>query len=98
MSPDGAATRLAAEIRDIQKVKNFPDFFVAINIKNPPSKERFTDFLRRSIKMSEDAGYSKPALRQSQALYLRKQCEPDVVTEEGAAVEYHHGKVSFFRR
>jgi hypothetical protein len=98
MSPDGAATRLAAEIRDIQKVKNFPDFFAAINIKNPPSKERFTDFLRRSIKMSDDAGYSKPALRQSQALYLRKRCEPDVVTEEGAAVEYHHGKVSFFRR
>lgn len=98
MPPHGAAARLAAEIRDIQKVKNFPDFFAAINIKNPPSKERFTDFLRRSIKMSEDAGYSRPALKQSQALYLRKRCEPDIVTEEGEEVEYHHGKVSFFRR
>ena len=96
--PHGTAAALASEIRKIQVVQGFPAFFKALDIQQPPSRERFTDFLRRSIQMSHDAGYSVPALRQSQALYLRRRCEQDVDIHEGESAEYHHGKVSFFPR
>jgi hypothetical protein len=96
--PEGAAAQLAAEIRRIQDVKNFPAFFEAMSIRNPPTKERFTDFLRRSIGMSALAGYSKVALGQDEALFLRMQREPSVEVAHGVVPRYHHGKVSFFLR
>jgi ubiquitin-protein ligase len=96
--PDGAASCLAEQIRGIQTVNNFPGFFVAMEVKQPPSKERFTDFLRRSVKMSMDARYSRQALSQGEALYLRKQAEQDVQVVDGLVPRYHHGRVSFFLR
>lgn len=94
--PDGAAAQLTAEIKAIQAVENFPGFFKALDLTQTPSKERFTDFLRRSIQMSHDAGYSREALTQGEALFLRKRHEHEVEVAGGVMQKYHHGKASFF--
>lgn len=96
--PDGAASKLASEIAAIKEVKDFPAFFKALKIATPPSRERFTTFLRSSIEKSHQSGYSKPALTSAEALFLRRQRERGVEIRPGDIAEYHHGRVSFFPR
>lgn len=80
--PNGAAKKMAEEIRKIQQVNSFPQFLSNMGLQ-PPTATSFTDFLRKCVKDSMDKGYSKWALSQEAALGLRLRKEPGVAVPEG---------------
>ena len=81
--PQGAAEKMAAEIREIRTVNTWPAFFEVMGLEQKPNKEDFCAFLKRTIEDSVKAGYSKMPVGQGQALALRKLKEPDVEVAEG---------------
>lgn len=83
--PKGTAERMAREIRRIKDVDSFPPFFTAMGISDIPSKETFTAFLRRMVRLSEEKGYSRMPITQGEALALRKEKEPGVEVASGVA-------------
>ncbi|KAK4554746.1 hypothetical protein LTR86_008248 [Recurvomyces mirabilis] len=80
--PPGAAAKLAAEIRNIQRVKTFPAFLMAMDVPIP-TQAAFTQFLRKTVSESVEKGYSRWGLTQEEALFLRLQREPGVMVAEG---------------
>ncbi len=95
--PKGTAERMAAEIRQIRTVNSFPEFFKAMGLKESPSKEVFCTFLKRTIRESVKAGYSKEPISQWEALAIRKAREPDVEEVGGAVrVDLPTRRFSFF--
>ncbi|KAK5739669.1 hypothetical protein LTR17_005153 [Elasticomyces elasticus] len=94
--PAGAAAQLAASIRSIRKVENFPAFLKAMDVP-VPSKAEFTGFLRRAVCESMDMGYSKRALKQDEALAFRVKLEPGVEIADGIyPVTRARGHYTFF--
>ncbi|KAK5706071.1 hypothetical protein LTR97_001057 [Elasticomyces elasticus] len=94
--PAGAAAQLAASIRSIRKVGNFPAFLKAMDVP-VPSKAEFTGFLRRAVCESMDKGYSKWALKQDEALAFRVKLEPGVEIPDGIyPVTRARGHYTFF--
>lgn len=81
--PRGSAKGLAAAIRGIHQVNNFPDFLRVMDVDPVPTAEWFTNFLRDCVKTSMAKGYSKLPINQAQALTLRVAKEPDVAVEDG---------------
>lgn len=94
--PRGMAEELAAEIRRIKEVNNFPDFFKAMGLQETPNKQNFCTFLKRTITESFEKGYSSMPLSQGQALALRKAKEPGVEVAEGVVMAMRVPSVSFF--
>lgn len=82
--PKGTAERLAGEIRKIRTVNSFPEFFEVMGLKETPSKEVFCTFLKKTIKDSVRAGYSREPISQWEALAIRKSREPNVEEIAGA--------------
>lgn len=56
--PAGTATKLAAEVRRLQGIDNFADFFKEMGIP-APDDAALTALLRDTVKTSMDRGYSK---------------------------------------
>ena len=81
--PRGTAEYMAGEIRRIKDVDFFPPFFIAMGLRDMPSKEKFTAFLRRMVTESEMKGYSRMPMTQGDALALRKMREPGVEVAKG---------------
>lgn len=81
--PRGTAEYMAGEIRRIKDVDSFPPFFIAMGLRDVPSKENFTAFLRRMVIVSEMKGYSRMPMTQGEALALRKRREPGVEVAKG---------------
>jgi ubiquitin-protein ligase len=81
--PRGAAKGLAESIRRIHTIERFPDFLAAMGIKNIPSAATFTAYLRQSVRDSMKLGYSKMAITQGEALWLRSQKERSVQLADG---------------
>jgi len=69
--PPGAATRLASEVRRLQKINDFPSFLREMGIAAMPSRSTFTELLRSTLTTSHARGYSKAAISQPAALALR---------------------------
>lgn len=57
--PKGTAERMAADIRRIRAVNNFPGLFAAMGLEELPSKENFCAFLKNTIGKSVEMGYSR---------------------------------------
>ncbi|EMR71669.1 putative ubiquitin-conjugating enzyme family protein [Eutypa lata UCREL1] len=76
--PRGAAARLAAEVRRLHTINDFPAFLREMGLRNVPTAESFTTLLRQTIHDSMEKGYSKWAFSQEKALNLRLQLERDV--------------------
>ena len=80
--PPGAAARLAAEVRRLHAVDDFPAFLreMGLSANQIPTPARFTGVLRGTVEASMRQGYSRWALGQADALALRmaKGCEPGV--------------------
>lgn len=76
--PRGAAARLAAEVRRLHTINDFPAFLREMGLRNVPSAETFTTLLRQTIHDSMEKGYSKWGFSQEEALNLRLQLERDV--------------------
>ncbi|KAL9111795.1 MAG: hypothetical protein Q9227_003854 [Pyrenula ochraceoflavens] len=78
--PPGAAARLAGEIKRLHNINSFPQFLVEMGVP-VPTASLFSQVLRQAVSGSMEMGYSRWALTQEEALWLRIQKEPDV--EEG---------------
>ena len=72
MPPLGTAATLAAKVKEVQEVDNFPRFLSIMGVREMPSKSVFTKLLRDSIQASMDAGYSIWGLSQENARLLRE--------------------------
>ena len=81
--PRGTAEYMAGEIGRIKDVNSFPPFFIAMGLRDMPSKENFTAFLRRMVTVSEMKGYSRMPMTRRDALALRKRREPGVEVAKG---------------
>lgn len=76
--PPGAAERLAAEVRRLHTIHDFPAFLREMGIQAMPSPRDFTAVLRRTLVDSVSKGYSRWALDQVRAFFLRQAVEPTV--------------------
>lgn len=105
--PPNTATNLAASVRRIQAIDNFPYFLLEMNIghrspvdnsiQNIPGKIAFTSFLRDTVKASMKKGYSKWGLEQEDALRLRLVKESGVGIRAGTrSMAVFGGRYTFF--
>lgn len=76
--PSGTSARMAQQIKHIHNISNFPSFLKLMGIQQMPTKENFSSFLKRTIRESENIGYSALRLTQTQAFILRRRKEPSV--------------------
>ncbi|KAG9191884.1 hypothetical protein G6011_10618 [Alternaria panax] len=79
---------MAEDIHEIHEFNTFPQFLAKMGLKEQPSQEQFTTFLRRTITDSIEAGYSIMPLTQSQLYLIRQAKEPDVEIAEVVHVTY----------
>lgn len=84
--PPGTAAKMAEQIRQIRAIDGFPGFLDAMGIKDKPSAEVFTAFLRRTIGDSVSAGYSCMPMTQSELYMIRKIRERNVEVAKGVSV------------
>jgi hypothetical protein len=56
--PPGTSATIAVGICHTRTINNFPDFIKAMGIAQMPIKKDFRTFLCRTIKQSEEVGYS----------------------------------------
>ena len=85
--PLGTAELLAKDIRQLQSINSFPEFFNIMNVEYDPSSTEFPSFLKESILLSVEKGYSKLPIKQSKALAIRKLKEPDVECAKGLVAD-----------
>lgn len=76
--PPGAAEHLAAEVRRLHTVADFPAFLREMGLQAMPSPRDFTAVLRRTVADSVAKGYSCWALDQVRAFFMRQAVEPAV--------------------
>ncbi|RYO78522.1 hypothetical protein DL766_008162 [Monosporascus sp. MC13-8B] len=76
--PRGAAGHLAASVRRLHTINDFPAFLREMGLRKVPSAEDFTEVLRQTVVSSMEKGYSTWALTQREALLLRTYYEPEV--------------------
>jgi len=78
--PRGTAKMLANCIKEIHRVKNFNDFLYRMSIPHSgiPTEASFTELLRQCVRDSMSKGYSRWAITQPEALYLRRLKEPGI--------------------
>lgn len=93
--PIGAAALFAERARKIQEVDSFKEFYKYMGLE-APGDEELTTLLRDCVKKSMAVGYSKEALTQAQARYLRLAKEPNVERVPGVMAEELRGSFSFF--
>ncbi|KAI3317371.1 hypothetical protein HD806DRAFT_550535 [Xylariaceae sp. AK1471] len=104
--PRDAAGHLAAEVRRLHMIDNFPAFMKEMGLQNIPTPANFTSVLRATVHASMAKGYSRWALDQKKALRLRVEKDPFVhltKEERGLASAYldygtsrHNPFYSFF--
>jgi len=77
---EDAASRLAAEVRRLQAIDNFPAFMreMGLSAKSMPTPATFTNVLRSTIDTSMRRGYSRWAIKQGEALRLRVAKDPGI--------------------
>lgn len=75
--PKGVAEKFARDVRELQKVKNFPQFITIMGLATPKASE-FTKFLRTCVEQSMIKRYSVWGISQQKALTLRQEVDPGV--------------------
>lgn len=76
--PPGTSAVMAQRVRQIREIYSFPGFLTAMGIKDIPTKREFSMFLKRTIRDSVDAGYSRIPMSQSELYMIRRIWEPTV--------------------
>ncbi len=76
--PRDAAGHLAAEVRRLHTINDFPAFMREMGLQNVPTSMRFTSVLRDTVYESMARGYSRWAVTQVQAMRLRLEKDPDI--------------------
>ena len=85
--PLGTAELLAKDIRRIQSIDSFPEFFNVMSVEYDPSSTEFPSFLKESMMLSVEKGYSKLPIKQNKALGIRKLKEPGVECVKGLVAD-----------
>ena len=83
--PPGTAEKLAGDIRHLRSINSFPEFFDVMGVPYDPSSTEFPSFLKESITLSVQKGYSRMPIKQDKALALRMLKEPKVERAKGVA-------------
>ncbi|KAI0975905.1 hypothetical protein F4678DRAFT_418976 [Xylaria arbuscula] len=91
--PRDLAGHLAAEVRRLHTIDDFPAFMTEMGLKYIPTSANFTAVLRATVRKSMTRGYSKWAINQKQAMRLRveKDLHVQVTKEErmsGTRINY----------
>ncbi|KAI0097608.1 hypothetical protein GGR51DRAFT_566332 [Nemania sp. FL0031] len=76
--PPDAAGQLAAEVRRMHTIDNFPAFMKEMGLQIIPTPENFTNVLRGTVRESMARGYSKWAVSHPWAMRLRLQNDPNI--------------------
>ncbi|KAI0419006.1 hypothetical protein F5X98DRAFT_385212 [Xylaria grammica] len=76
--PPDAAGRLAAEVRRLHTIDNFPAFMREMGLQTIPTPMNFTSVLRATVYESMARGYSQWAISQVKAMRLRVEHDPHV--------------------
>lgn len=76
--PLGTAGRLAAEVRRLHTIDNFPAFLREMGLQKIPSPASFTHVLRNTVHESMTRGYSRWAVDQRLAMRLRLPKDPHI--------------------
>ncbi|KAI1272519.1 hypothetical protein F5Y07DRAFT_379720 [Xylaria sp. FL0933] len=76
--PRNAAGHLAAEVRRLYTIDNYPAFMREMGLQNIPSSMSLTEALRAAVHESMNRGYSRWAIDQEQAMRLRIQKDPHI--------------------
>jgi ubiquitin-protein ligase len=94
--PRDAAGYLAAEVRRLHTIDNFPAFLREMGLQNIPTPANFTSVLKFTVHASMARGYSKWALSQTKAMQLRAQNDPFVLLtpeeRSGIRVDYRSSR------
>lgn len=85
--PFGTAELLAKDIRHLRSINSFPDFFGVMNVEYDPTSTGFAGFLKESIMLSVEKGYSTLPIKQGKALGIRKLEEPGVECVKGVVAD-----------
>lgn len=94
--PPGTAERFAKAIQGYKAhVNSFPQFLVAMCVE-VPTATAFTGWLRESVTASMEKGYSRWAISQDQALFLRLEKEPNVKRPDFVQISIGRKGLSFF--
>ncbi|KAF2964242.1 hypothetical protein GQX73_g9335 [Xylaria multiplex] len=88
--PQDAASHLAAEVRRLRTIDNFPAFMREMGLQSIPTPMNFTSVLRDTVRKSMDKGYSRWAISQRTAMHLRIKEDPHIqlTKEERQSVPY----------
>ncbi|KAK1836746.1 SUMO-conjugating enzyme ubc9 [Podospora conica] len=84
--PPGTAAHMAAEVRRLQKISDFPSFLREMGIATP-SASAFTSVLRDTVRASATLGYSRDVEALAPQLALVRLRRDPTVTREGVAEE-----------
>ncbi|KAI0808769.1 hypothetical protein GGR55DRAFT_650771 [Xylaria sp. FL0064] len=76
--PRDAAGHLAAEVRRLHTIDNYPAFMREMGLQNIPTSMNLTELLRAAVHESMNRGYSRWAIDQEQAMRLRIQKDPHI--------------------
>ncbi|KAI1422753.1 hypothetical protein F5Y12DRAFT_799336 [Xylaria sp. FL1777] len=88
--PLDAAGHLAAEVRRLHTIDNFPAFMREMGLQNIPTSTSFTNVLRQTVRESMDRGYSRWAMNQTEAMRLRIKKDPHVQLTEAECISAAH--------
>ncbi|KAI0521708.1 hypothetical protein F5B22DRAFT_595935 [Xylaria bambusicola] len=77
--PIDAAGHLAAEVRRLHTIDNFPAFMREMGLQQIPTPANFTHVLRNTVHESMARGYSRWAIDQKLAMRLRLQKDPYIL-------------------
>ena len=94
--PFGTAELLVQDIRHVKSINSFPEFFHIMRVEYDPNSTEFPSFLKESITLSVEKGYSKMPIEQNEALGIRKLKEPDVECANGLVAARPRSWLSFF--
>ena len=96
--PRGEAGRLANEIKRLEAVNSFQEFFEIMGVEKIPTASELTTFLRDCVEDSMRKGYSHWRLSQKEALGLRRRKDRDVEVRKDPKPEWrvNNGGGTFF--
>ncbi|TRX90893.1 hypothetical protein FHL15_008098 [Xylaria flabelliformis] len=85
--PRDAAGHLAAELRRLHTIKDFPAFMKEMGLQDLPTPMNFTKVLRETVVASMNNGYSRPAINQKQAMRIRFAKDPQILLTKSEYAE-----------
>ncbi|KAH8156516.1 hypothetical protein CIB48_g11733 [Xylaria polymorpha] len=85
--PRDAASRLAAEVRRLHTINDFPAFMREMGLQDIPTAANFTALVRGTVMTSMQRGYSKNAMSDKEAMRLRFAKDPHILLTKSESIQ-----------